>query len=193
QVLTATLAVLVVSCPCAFALAVPAALTRALAVLAQRGVLAIHPDALERLAGIDYAVFDKTGTLTQTPLKLARCMPLRATIDADDALVLAAALASGSRHPASRAIADAAHAQPLPAVQDRQAQAGDGLQGTIAGQRLRLGRAAFALALTGTQTARVSGADFHTPQGEPVPDDAVLLADTAGPVAAFVLNERLRE
>jgi Cu2+-exporting ATPase len=178
RVLTATLAVLVVSCPCAFALAVPAALTRALAVLAQRGVLAVHPDALERLAGVTHAVFDKTGTLTQTPLKLARCQALRASISAEEALTLAAALASGSRHPASRAIADAA-TQALPPVEERHAQAGDGLQGTIAGRRLRLGRRAFAL-------------DSAQPLEE-IPEDAVLLADADGPIAAFILNERLRE
>ncbi|HEY6941043.1 heavy metal translocating P-type ATPase, partial [Dokdonella sp.] len=61
----ATLAVLVVSCPCAFALAVPAALTRALALLARRGVLVVHVDAIEALAGATHVVFDKTGTLTE--------------------------------------------------------------------------------------------------------------------------------
>jgi Cu2+-exporting ATPase len=181
RVLTATLAVLVVSCPCAFALAVPAALTRALAVLAQRGVLAVHPDALERLAGITHAVFDKTGTLTQTPLKLAHCQVLRDSIGMEVALTLAAALASGSRHPASRAIADAVtHA--LPPVEERRAHAGDGLQGTIDGRRLYLGRVAFAL----------NSAMFTQSVAE-IPEDAVLLADADGPIAAFILNERLRE
>jgi Cu2+-exporting ATPase len=178
QVLTATRAVLVVSCPCAFALAVPAALTRALAVLAQRGVLAVHPDALERLASIDHAVFDKTGTLTQSPPTLTRTLVLRDSLNSETALTLAAALASGSRHPASLAIAAAA-TQTLPPVEERQAWAGDGLQGAIAGQRLRLGRPAFAL------PAPNAAAN--------IPDDAVLLADTEGPLAAFMLNERLRE
>jgi Cu2+-exporting ATPase len=48
--------------PCAFALAVPAALTRALAVLAKRGVLVVRPDAIEKLAGATHVLFDKTGT-----------------------------------------------------------------------------------------------------------------------------------
>ncbi|MCC6193730.1 MAG: heavy metal translocating P-type ATPase, partial [Burkholderiales bacterium] len=61
----ATVAVLVVSCPCAFALAAPAAFTRTLAVLASRGVLVVRPDALEELAAATHAVFDKTGTLTE--------------------------------------------------------------------------------------------------------------------------------
>src|SRR5690606_27853669 len=166
----------------AFALAVPAALTRALAVLAQRGVLAVHPDALEGLANVDHAVFDKTGTLTQTPLTLARCMPLRDTLDSNTALGLAAALASGSRHPASRAIANAA-TQDLPLVEDRQAWAGDGLQGSINGQRLRLGRIGFAL----------PAQDHAALPPDLIPEDAVVLADEAGPIAAFILNERLRD
>ncbi|HHX82916.1 MAG TPA: heavy metal translocating P-type ATPase [Pseudomonadaceae bacterium] len=188
KVLTATLAVLVVSCPCAFALAVPAALTRALAVLAQRGVLAVHPDALERLASIDHAVFDKTGTLTQTPLGLARCIPLRTSISSAEALTLGAALASGSRHPASRAIANAAANESLPAVTDRLAWAGDGLQGSIAGQSLRLGRRAFALQVIAETNAGRPALPMTA-----IPEDAVLLVDTEGPVAAFVLSERLRE
>ena len=63
--LAATVAVLVVACPCAFALAAPAAVTRALAVLTERNVLVVRPDALEDLAGVTHVIFDKTGTLTE--------------------------------------------------------------------------------------------------------------------------------
>src|SRR5687768_18568987 len=59
----ATLAVLVVACPCAFAIATPAAISAAIANLAGQGVLVTRIDALETLAGIDRIVFDKTGTL----------------------------------------------------------------------------------------------------------------------------------
>ena len=68
---SAALAVLVVSCPCAFALAVPAAITRALAVLARCGVLVVKPDAIQALAEATHVVFDKTGTLTEPELALA--------------------------------------------------------------------------------------------------------------------------
>ena len=61
------LILLVVACPCAFALAVPVALTRALAVLARRGVLVVQPDALQRLTEVDRIVFDKTGTVLAHP------------------------------------------------------------------------------------------------------------------------------
>ena len=67
---TAAVAVLVISCPCAFALAVPSAITRALAALARDGVLVAKPDAIQALAGCTHALFDKTGTLTETTLSL---------------------------------------------------------------------------------------------------------------------------
>ena len=57
----ATVAVLVVACPCAFALAAPAAVTRTLAVLTGRGVLVVRPDALEALASVTHVLLDKTG------------------------------------------------------------------------------------------------------------------------------------
>ncbi|MBO9663015.1 heavy metal translocating P-type ATPase [Dokdonella sp.] len=174
---TATLAVLVVSCPCALALAVPAALTRALAVLAQRGVLVVRPDAIEALATATQVVFDKTGTLTQAPLRLERVELLRGD-SREEALALAGALAHGSRHPVARALADAATPASPRVVDALRAHAGDGLEGIVDGRHLRLGRGDFALA----GTARATAHD----------DDAVVLADADGAIAAFHLAERLR-
>jgi Cu2+-exporting ATPase len=174
---TATLAVLVVSCPCAFALAVPAALTRALAVLARQGVLVTRADAIEDLAGATHAVFDKTGTLTEPQLALEQ---LDARGEATPALALAwaAALARGSRHPVARAIASAAgDAAPAASASHVQATAGGGLQGEVAGRALRLGHAAFAI-------------DGHAvPPGL---EEAVVLAEGPHVLATFTLAERLR-
>ncbi|MBS0194963.1 MAG: heavy metal translocating P-type ATPase [Proteobacteria bacterium] len=165
RALTATLAVLVVSCPCAFALAVPAALTRALSVLAARGVFVVHTDAIENLALATHAVFDKTGTLTEPELALAAC-DTRAATDAtatdaaaanavatdataaDAALALAAALARGSRHPLSLALARAAEGLPAHTASDVRTVVGGGIEGTVEGRRLRLGQRAFALRTT---------------------------------------------
>jgi Cu2+-exporting ATPase len=174
----ATLAVLVVSCPCAFALAVPAALTRTLALLARRGVLVVHADAIETLAGATHVVFDKTGTLTEPGLALER---IEARASADDALASAAALARHSRHPVSRAIA-AATDRTLPAAHDVEEVAGHGLHGRVDGRALRLGHAAFAL---GNDDERVDSSNT-------VSDDAVVLADDDGLVGAFHIGEQLR-
>lgn len=177
---SAALAVLVVSCPCAFALAVPAAITRALAVLARCGVLVVRPDAIQALAEATHIVFDKTGTLTEPALSLADVATFNG-ISRDSALRLAAALASQSRHPAARAIAAACAADDIDAATDTKVQAGLGISAMVAGRELRLGRVDFALA-------------EHALALQPFPhfEDAVLLADDHGPIAAFRLSERLR-
>ena len=188
----ATLAVLVVSCPCAFALAVPTALTRALALLARRGLLVVHADAIETLAGATHAVFDKTGTLTEPSLAIEHVDVRRA---GEGALALAAALARHSRHPIARAIADASandagSGSPL-AARDVEEVAGNGLRGRVGGHDLRLGRAAFAL----ETTRRDGDASTRSPgeaPGDDTFDDAVVLADDTGLIASFRISERPR-
>lgn len=174
----ATLAVLVVSCPCAFALAVPAALTRAIALLARRGVLVVRADAIEGLAGATHVVFDKTGTLTDRRLSLEHVDCRRDGIDRETALRLAASLARGSRHPVACAIAAAHTTATGINVGELRTEAGGGLEGLVDGRRLRLGHASFAL--------------HGVPAPAPGDEDAVVLADDEGPIARFRLGERLR-
>jgi len=172
---SATVAVLAVACPCAFALAAPAAVTRTLAVLASRGVLVIRPDALETLASATHVIFDKTGTLTEPSIAANRTVMLRGT-DADAAFTVAAALAQGSRHPLATAFT-AARPGSLPAVDARESVAGRGIGGIVDGCVYRLGRADYA---------------FSAATQRPELADAVILADTDGPIAAFHVEERLR-
>jgi Cu2+-exporting ATPase len=171
----AALAVLVVSCPCAFALAVPAAITRALAALARQGVLVVKPDAIEALAGATHIVLDKTGTLTEPTLALAGVESF-GHVRRDEALRFAAALARESRHPAAHAIAAACAGVAIDAPTGVAAHAGLGIRGTVGGRELRLGRADFALP--------------NAPHA--VDDDPVVLADHDGIIARFRLSERLR-
>ncbi|HET7880495.1 MAG TPA: heavy metal translocating P-type ATPase metal-binding domain-containing protein, partial [Acetobacteraceae bacterium] len=90
-------AVLIITCPCALALAVPVVQVIATGRLFRTGVLLKSPTALERLADVDTIVFDKTGTLTEPTMLLAQ--------DADqEALRVAASLAAGSRHPLARSL-----------------------------------------------------------------------------------------
>lgn len=95
-------AVLIVTCPCALGLAVPAVQVLASGRLMRRGILLKSATALERLAGVDTVVFDKTGTLT---LGRPRLLPGHAADAA--ALACAAGLAATSRHPLARALAAA--------------------------------------------------------------------------------------
>lgn len=95
-------ATLIVTCPCALGLAVPAVQTIASGRLLRGGILLKNATALERLAQIDTIVFDKTGTLTRgAPALVAD--PAR---DAED-LRFAAGLAAASKHPLARALARA--------------------------------------------------------------------------------------
>jgi len=144
-------AVLIITCPCALGLAVPAVTTAASGRLFKKGLLIKHSTALERLAQVDTVVFDKTGTLTNgTPV-------LRAVDTYDETeLSVAMALAIGSGHPLSKSLVDAAgRAGVKPAkVQALEEIPGFGTKGVWQGQTVMLGRAkwvgATPLAITAT-------------------------------------------
>ena len=128
------IAVLIITCPCAMALVVPAVQVVATGRLFKDGVLVKSGDALERLATARTAVFDKTGTLTEGRARL-----LNAADVSDSALQAAAQLARLSRHPLSRAVADAAGEGPVcEAFED---SAGGGLSGVVNGRPVRFGSA----------------------------------------------------
>jgi len=129
------IAVLIITCPCALGLAVPAVQVVATGRLFKAGVLVRSGDALERFAQVDMVVFDKTGTLTLGKPQL---------ISAADPAVLSAAasLARISRHPLSRALVEAAG--PGAACIDATEIPGEGVEGVVDGERARLGKRAFA-------------------------------------------------
>jgi Cu2+-exporting ATPase len=168
RALEVTLSLLVVSCPCALSLAIPAALTAAHGALAKLGVLGLRPDALATLARVDRVVFDKTGTLsTGKPTLLD--VKVFGDLDKDRALQLAAALERDSRHPLALALA----AQPTGLlVSDVSGRPGLGLEGQIDGQTMRIGRADFA-----------AGRED---------DGAVWLGDGSRPFARFEIQETRR-
>lgn len=130
-------AVLIITCPCALALAVPAVVTSASGKLFRKGLLIKDGTALERLAEVDTVVFDKTGTLT-----MGAPTPLALDTHAGRDLALAAALAAGSSHPLSRALtATLAQRGVVPAeVDDLREAPGYGIEARWQGQAVRLGR-----------------------------------------------------
>jgi len=127
-------AVLIITCPCALALAVPAVQVIATSQLLRAGILLKSPTALERLALVDTVVFDKTGTLTDPVLGLA------SGADADS-LHIAASLAANSRHPLCRALVRAAGGA-LPANNVTE-YPGEGLQWADVAGMVRLGSRNF--------------------------------------------------
>ena len=130
-------AVLIITCPCALGLAVPAAQIVASGVLMKAGVLVKDGSALERLAEADCAVFDKTGTLT-----LGRPQPVALDSLSPQQKSLALALAQTSRHPLSEALRRALVAQAVvpAAVSDIAETPGQGVSARWQGRIVTLGR-----------------------------------------------------
>lgn len=143
-------AVLIITCPCALGLAVPAVTTAASGRLFRRGMLIKHETALERLAQVDTVVLDKTGTLTTG-------MPQPTNLDAVPrrALELALALAQGSSHPLAQAITRAARTAGVTAadIRDVTEVPGYGTRALFEGEEVRLGRASWTGAQALTETA----------------------------------------
>ena len=125
--------VLIVTCPCALGLAVPAVQVLASSRLFRRGILLKSADALERLESVDTVVFDKTGTLTLGKPSLQNKENI-----APETLQLAASLAAGSRHPFSQAVLAAWQGALLPLEVEE--IAGKGLQAVYQGKNIRLGK-----------------------------------------------------
>ena len=153
---------LIITCPCALALAAPVVQVVAASRLFRAGVYLKSGDALERLATCDHVVFDKTGTLT-----LGRPV-LQRTPQADGVLMRAASLARASRHPLSRALVEAAGSGSL--ASDVSEHPGLGLEGLVNGQPARLGSAEWVGLDTGRDSGRETGASLWYCEngGEPV-------------------------
>jgi Cu2+-exporting ATPase len=143
------LAVLVVSCPCALSLAVPAALAAAHGALAKLGVLALRGEALDTLARADRIVFDKTGTLSDRHPRIV-AIDTFGDIDQTQALVIATALERDSGHPLAAAFVEASAQEAgmiaAPDARNVHASPGHGIAGEVDGRAWRLGRAAWAAA-----------------------------------------------
>ena len=129
------IALLIITCPCALALAAPVVQIVAVGRMFKRHVLVKSGDALQRLAECDVVAMDKTGTLT-----LGRPVLVLAPED-KQTLAQAAMLARASRHPLSRALVNAVGAGPL--AQDVVEEAGQGLQAVLEGVSVKLGSARF--------------------------------------------------
>lgn len=162
------LAVLVVSCPCALSLAVPAALAAAHGALSKLGVLALRGEALDTLARADRIVFDKTGTLSDRQPQLVDVDTFD-DFPREDALAIAAALERDAGHPFAHAFAAVAA---MRGASDVHSEPGHGIAGTVDGRTWRLGRAQWA-------TQRED-------------DDAIWLGDGSHAVARFLLREAPR-
>ena len=151
----ATLAVLVVTCPCALSLATPTAITAATAHLAAQGILVTRADALEALAQADTVVFDKTGTLTLGRPQLEEVAVYGG--DRDEMLRIAASLERASAHPLARAF-DHIAAQP---ARDVAIHPGEGIEGWVDAKRYRIGTLDYVAAIAGTRPTGTADTGVH--------------------------------
>jgi len=165
------IAVLIITCPCALALAVPAVQVVASGALFRSGIILNTGDAVERLAQVDTVIFDKTGTLTLPEPRVANANEIDAGI-----LEKAARLALSSHHPLAAALAREARARtPFADVAE---QAGKGVRSIIDGSEARLGSPAFCgLPVPST---------FHDPA------TSVIAFSHGTHTALFVVRQKLR-
>ncbi|MDH4981999.1 heavy metal translocating P-type ATPase [Hyphomicrobium sp. D-2] len=174
--LTYAIAVLIITCPCALALAVPAVQVAAASRLFAKGVIVKAPDGLERLSEVDTIVFDKTGTLTRGEPSLSNADQID-----DRTLAAAASLAVASRHPYSRAVVRTARERGLSfaAAEGTVEEPGSGLRcdASVGGEQ-RLGSAAW---------VGVEGSD-----GAQAPSSSLWFRDGSAPPVAFRFQDELR-
>jgi P-type Cu2+ transporter len=174
QALVIAITVLIITCPCALGLAIPAVQVAAAGALFRRQILLNSGEAIERLAIVDTVVFDKTGTLTEPEPRILNLADIH-----HGALTLAGRLARSSRHPLAAAIAQATgEAQPFATVGE---QPGRGVTACHEGRILRLGSPAFCDAVTESHDIAAR-----------YPDASLIAFRDGRTVAVFAIMQALR-
>lgn len=150
RALVAVVSTLIIACPCAMGLATPAAIMAGTAAAARRGILVKGGAALEALARVTTVVLDKTGTITEGRPRVHGVTTLGAATERE-VLSMAASIERASEHPLARAIVAAAEERgilPKPAS-EVVAHPGQGVEGVVGGQRVRVGTPAWIAASAG--------------------------------------------
>ncbi|MDH3585498.1 MAG: heavy metal translocating P-type ATPase, partial [Gammaproteobacteria bacterium] len=170
-----TLSVLVVTCPCALALATPTAFAAAGSRLSDLHLLVTNGNAIETLSRATHIVFDKTGTLTCGMPEVVQTIVHDPDFDEQECLQVAAALEVASTHPIARAFT---HYESALAATGLDISVGAGVEGVVDGRHWKLGNAAF------------------VPGAQSVPQDAeatrVFLGADGRVVATFTIADTLR-
>ena len=184
RVVPVVVAILIITCPCALALAVPTVLTAAGSALARHHVLVVKPEALEKLARVNVYAFDKTGTLTEDVQTLHETI----SDQPNDALQIAATLEAASRHPIALALRKALQYVDLPErmdeVEELELVVGQGVRGILNGEEYRIGKPSFAA------QRELSDAEF--PPNTVGRSVALLTQGTGEILAWFILSDQTR-
>ncbi len=172
QAIVTAIAVLIITCPCALALAIPAVQVVASGAMFRAGIILNSGDAIERLAEIDTVVFDKTGTLTLPDPRVDNAPDIDPAV-----LQTAARLALSSHHPLAVAVArEATNQAPFDNATE---EPGRGVRAMVDGQEARLGSPAFC--------------NMPATDGQPVPAGTSLIAFAhGGRHAVLAIRQTLR-
>ncbi|GIW35606.1 heavy metal translocating P-type ATPase [Meiothermus sp.] len=182
------LAILLIGCPCALVLSVPAAITSAISAGARRGLLIKGGAVLENLAQVKTIAFDKTGTLTAGQPKVTDVVPI--TVSETELLGLSAAVEQGSSHPLARAIVEKASQTgvSVPPSSDQQAIQGKGVQASVQGRTLVVGSPKYAAALAPLSFEVTGQIEDLEQQGKTV----VLLMNPPTPLGLIAIRDEPR-
>lgn len=174
-------AVLIIACPCALGLATPTALLVGTGRGAEQGILIRGPEVLEGAHAITTVVMDKTGTVTTGTMRVVDVEP--AGGNREDVLRAAAAVEAYSEHPIGRAIAEAGREEfgGLPEVTGFRNLPGHGVEGTVEGQVIRVGRGDEGASTNKATTVNVSA------DGRAI--GTISVADTVRPTSAEAVRK----
>lgn len=174
-------AVLIIACPCALGLATPTALLVGTGRGAEQGILIRGPEVLEGAHAITTVVMDKTGTVTTGTMRVVDVEP--AGGNREEVLRAAAAVEAYSEHPIGRAIAEAGREEfgGLPEVTGFRNLPGHGVEGTVDGQLIRVGRGDEGASTNKATTVKVSA------DGRAI--GTISVADTVRPTSAEAVRK----
>lgn len=174
-------AVLIIACPCALGLATPTALLVGTGRGAEQGILIRGPEVLEGAHAITTVVMDKTGTVTTGTMRVVDVEP--AGGNREEVLRAAAAVEAYSEHPIGRAIAEAGREEfgSLPEVTGFKNLPGHGVEGTVDGQVIRVGRGDEGASTNKATTVKVSAG------GRAI--GTISVADTVRPTSAEAVRK----
>ena len=183
--LPSTIAVLVATCPCALALAAPAAFTSAATTLLRSGIAVTDKNAIEIIPKSNHVIFDKTGTLTTGKLKL-ESVECRNDISMHECLSIATALEKQSEHPVAKSIINHAKTINDRIASDIISSPGEGVSGKIDNNNYYIGTADFILKNT---KLRADCIDIHQNYGFKT---VVLLASEDSILGKFIFADSIR-
>ncbi|GBF04825.1 heavy metal translocating P-type ATPase, cadA [Deinococcus aerius] len=180
------IALLLIGCPCALVLSVPAAITSGISAGTRRGLLIKGGAALESIGSVKTVAFDKTGTLTAGKPRVTDVVGQ----DRNEVLRLAAAVESGSSHPLAKAITDAAKGShlTLPAAENAQALPGKAVTATVEGRTLSVSSPRHAATLTTLPADLSATIEAFEKQGR----TAVVLLDGPTPLGVIAIRDEPR-